>query len=604
MGTIVYEEQQVIDLPLEVAWEMATDTNHFNHYAKLFHVQFSPLHIDQGDVIREAKANVFGIIPTKWREYTFSWVRNEWFEIERIYLKSPMKRALWKISLEPVNEKQTRMRVDGDFTYANLLGKVALERVVIPQLRGIFRYAEEFAHAYHNKSIRPQAKQRVTVQQNVLDRRAKALHQLYPYPEQVEALLDALQNANDEDVTGMQPYRWARQHGMERLEALELFLLATKAGLLQQRWSMLCPNCRVPKQQSVSLRDIQDTVHCDLCGIDYTMDFDRSIEMQFDVDPAIRTSSGLLYCVNGPMNSTHILGQFRIPANSTVNLHLPNWENGHRYRILQWNHVVQVDGSGEARQALEYTPQGFSSTHIQPAQQLSITNQCDHEIIFMVEELEWNADALTARELTSLQLFRDLFATEVLSPDQEIQVGQLTVLFTDLKESTAMYERIGDALAYADVRQHFDYLKHQIRKHNGTIVKTIGDAVMAVFTDEQNAFDAAIAIQQDVGSLTRSEGQQFTIKMGMHQGTVIAVNANDLLDYFGRTVNLAARVQQLSLGQDLVMTAATFQQLRERQELAVQTFRAPLKGIGEDIELVRITVPTISREILTPSDIA
>lgn len=92
--------------------------------------------------------------------------------------------------------------------------------------------------------------------------------------------------------------------------------------------------------------------------------------------------------------------------------------------------------------------------------------------------------------------------------------------------------------------------------------------------------------------------------MGMHQGTVIAVNANDLLDYFGRTVNLAARVQQLSLGQDLVMTAATFQQLRERQELAVETFRAPLKGIGEDIELVRITVPTISREILTPSDIA
>ncbi|PJK16235.1 hypothetical protein CQS04_10010 [Chryseomicrobium excrementi] len=604
MGTIIYEEQQVIDLPLEAAWEMATDTNHFNHYAKLFHVQFSPLHINQGDVIREAKANVFGIIPTKWREYTFSWVRNEWFEIERIYLKSPMKRALWKISLEAVNERQTRMRVDGDFNYANFLGKVALERVVIPQLRGIFRYAEEYAASYDKQAIRPQAKQRVTVQQNVLDRRAKALYQLYPSSEHVEPLLNAIQNANDEDVTGMQPYKWASQQGMARREALELFLLATKAGLLQQRWSMLCPNCRVPKQQSVTLRDIQDTVHCDLCGIDYTMDFDRSIEMQFDVDPAIRTSAGLLYCVNGPMNSTHILAQFRIPANSTVNLQLPKWEKAHRYRILQWNHVVQVDDEGEAHQALEYTPHGFNSAHIQPTQHLSIQNQCEHEIVFMVEELEWNADALTARELTSLQVFRDLFATEVLSPDQEIQVGQLTVLFTDLKESTAMYERIGDALAYSDVRQHFDYLKHQIRKHDGTIVKTIGDAVMAVFTDEQNAFDAALAIQQGIGSLTSSEGQQFTIKMGMHQGTVIAVNANDLLDYFGRTVNLAARVQQLSLGQDLVMTAATYQQLDERQGLAVETFHAPLKGIGKDIELVRISVPIISREIVTASDTA
>lgn len=604
MGTIIYEEQQVIDLPLEAAWEMATDTNHFNHYAKLFHVQFSPLHVNQGDVIREAKANVFGIIPTKWREYTFSWVRNEWFEIERIYLKSPMKRALWKISLEAVNERQTRIRVDGDFTYANFLGKVALERIVIPQLRGIFRYADEFASAYHKQSIRPQAKQRVTVQQNVLDRRAKALHQLYPSSEHVEPLLNAIQNSNDEDVTGMQPYKWARQQGMARREALELFLLATKVGLLQQRWSMLCPNCRVPKQQSVSLREIQDTVHCDLCGIDYSMDFDRSIEMQFDVNPAIRTSAGLLYCVNGPMNSTHILGQFRIPPKSTVKLQLPNWEQEHRYRILQWNHVVQVDGSGDKQQALEYTLEGFNYSHIQPTQQLSIHNDCDHEIVFMVEELEWNADALTARELTSLQVFRDLFATEVLSPDQEIQVGQLTVLFTDLKESTAMYERIGDALAYSDVRQHFDYLKHQIRKHNGTIVKTIGDAVMAVFTDEQNAFDAALAIQQGIGTLTSSEGEPFTIKMGMHQGTVIAVNANDLLDYFGRTVNLAARVQQLSLGQDLVMTAATYQQLNERQDLAVDTFHAPLKGIGKDIELVRISVPIISREIVTASDTA
>lgn len=91
-------------------------------------------------------------------------------------------------------------------------------------------------------------------------------------------------------------------------------------------------------------------------------------------------------------------------------------------------------------------------THIIPTQNLTITNTCQHEIVCMVEELEWSAEALTARELTTLQVFWDLFATEALSPSQELFVGQITVLFTDLKESTAMYEKVGDALGFGGNR--------------------------------------------------------------------------------------------------------------------------------------------------------
>lgn len=591
MGTIIYEEEKIIHLPIEAAWEMATDTNHFNHYAKLFHVQFSPLHINEGDVIREAKANVFGIVPTTWREYTFAWVRHEWFEIERIYLKSPMKRALWKISLRPKDATSTYMKVDGDFTYANFLGKVALERVVIPQLRGIFRYADEFAETYKHQQLRPQAQQKVDFHATNLERREKQLQTLFPHPELISKLTNQLRTANDEDVTGMQPYKWARQYGVDRAQSLELFLLATKAGLLQQKWSMLCPNCRVPKQQVMSLREVQDTVHCDLCGVDYAIDFDRSIEMQFDVDPAIRKSAGMLYCLNGPMNSTHILGQFRIPAGESVTLTLPPWKQAYRYRILQHNHTVQVDHDGTNQALLRYGPNGFEHGHVAPTEQVTIENTCDHEIVFMVEELEWDSEALTARELTTLQVFRDLFATEALSPDQEIQVGQLSVLFTDLKESTAMYERVGDALAYASVREHFLYLKKHIREQNGTIVKTIGDAVMAVFVSEQDAFEAAKAIQLNLHELSEQNGEEITIKLGFHQGPVIAVNANDLLDYFGRTVNLAARVQQQSQGHDMVMTASTYQQLEWDQSFPVEHFTSDLKGISQETELVRIHMP-------------
>jgi class 3 adenylate cyclase len=87
----------------------------------------------------------------------------------------------------------------------------------------------------------------------------------------------------------------------------------------------------------------------------------------------------------------------------------------------------------------------------------------------------------TAAEVTALQMFRDLFAAEALRSGEQISVGTLTVLFTDLKNSTRLYREIGDATAFGRVMNHFDVLKQVIAEEDGAMVKTIGDAVMAVF---------------------------------------------------------------------------------------------------------------------------
>ena len=72
-------------------------------------------------------------------------------------------------------------------------------------------------------------------------------------------------------------------------------------------------------------------------------------------------------------------------------------------------------------------------------------------------------------------------ATETIKVDGGIGVKDITILFTDLKGSTALYERIGDLKAFSLVHRHFDSLEQVINNHNGAIVKTIGDAVMATF---------------------------------------------------------------------------------------------------------------------------
>lgn len=590
MGKVLqFEEERLVELPLADVWEIVSDSNHFNHYIDLFPVQFGDFKRED-TLYRPATAKALGLLPIQWKEHPFTWVRHEWFEVERVYEKSPIERALWRVTLREQDEQTVLLKISGHFTYANLLGKIALQKVVIPQLYGMFPYVEEAVKNRKEYLPRPQAKQKITIDQPLLTTRQASLLAQFTDRQLIDELIKHIQTSNDEDVVNMRPYRWARERNLPKEQVLHLFLMATKAGLLQQKWSMLCPNCRVPKKQTTLLRDVSSFVHCDLCGIDFSLDFDRSIEMQFDVHEAIRTTSSMVYCINGPMNSQHVLAQFRIPAGETVRLSLPEWRQPYRYRLLQLNDTIEVGEGYESVDSIIYDESGFSHTTVVPSSEVHLTNQAASEIVFMIEEVMWSEDALTARELTSLQLFRDLFATEVLSPGLEIQVGNIAILFTDLKASTALYERVGDALAYTDVREHFQFLKEHITQHQGAIVKTIGDSVMAVFKDSRLALEAAIAIQRSIDELLARVKNPVAIKIGLHYGPAIAVNANDLLDYFGRTINIAARMQQLSNGHDIVMAKDVFEEISSNSPLLdgimIEHVTAEIKGIDKEMNVV------------------
>jgi class 3 adenylate cyclase len=128
-------------------------------------------------------------------------------------------------------------------------------------------------------------------------------------------------------------------------------------------------------------------------------------------------------------------------------------------------------------------------------------------------------------------------------------------MFTDLRASTSLYEEIGEAPAYALVRRHFELLGETIAKCEGTIVKTIGDAVMAVFVDPARAVEAAFDMHRTIEADNTVRGEPaLALKIGIHHGSCIAVNLNDILDYFGTAVNLAARIQKESRGGDMVLT--------------------------------------------------
>jgi adenylate cyclase len=213
-----------------------------------------------------------------------------------------------------------------------------------------------------------------------------------------------------------------------------------------------------------------------------------------------------------------------------------------------------------------------------------------------LDDESWTDKAASAALVTTLQDFRDLFSSEVLSPGEEVAVRSLAIFFTDLKGSTALYERVGDAGAYALVRRHFMILMEAVRNYRGTVVKTIGDAVMAAFLSGEDALRAALAVQKRIHDYNQTQGagqEMIIVKCGVHMGPLIAVNSNDKLDYFGTTVNVAARVQNESEGGDVVVSRSIHglkdaQGILARRNCRAEPFQVALKGLSDKFQLWRV----------------
>ena len=117
---------------------------------------------------------------------------------------------------------------------------------------------------------------------------------------------------------------------------------------------------------------------------------------------------------------------------------------------------------------------------------------------------------LNGKRLLTTQAFRDLFRSEVIKAQEGIAVRDITLLFTDLKGSTALYDRIGDLNAFALVQQHFDLLQDVVTSHHGAIIKTIGDAVMATFLEPADAVAAALSMRNEIDAFNGKQADMLS----------------------------------------------------------------------------------------------
>jgi class 3 adenylate cyclase len=582
----------------EELWPLVADTNRFNRDTGVPAVEA----LGSTGGVRRLRLFKFGI-PVEWEEQPFEWIRPYRFGVVRRYTKGPVSEMRVQAELIERPDGGTKLIYEVWAQPRNPLGRIA-----IPVQVGLLS-KRSFAEIFRRYDKEIKSGGPALYQPSPANfaqggpARLKALSERLitqgAQAEIVTRLADMIEQADDITLSRIRSHALADYWGVPRRDVLEVFLWATRVGLLDLQWEMICPHCRGSAQTSRSLTGIKSEVYCDTCDVDFTINFDRAVELTFRPNPSVRIVEGLQFCVGGPEVTPHIIIQQLLVPGAKLEFSIPLEVGRFRLRSseLAGGQYLQVSPDGSPEAILRASDEGWSDEELRltTRPKLIFENACEQKQWFVLERMAWSDKAATAAEVTALQVFRDLFANEALRPGEQISVGTLTVLFTDLRGSTQLYREIGDAPAFGCVMNHFDVLREAIAEEDGALVKTIGDAVMAVFRRSAGALRAIMKAQQVLAS--PPEGMRpLLLKVGIHTGPCIAVTLNGRLDYFGCTVNMAARLEGLSSGGDVVISSAVHgdteitDMIKDPEaELTATRFEVMLKGFDEEqFELWRV----------------
>ncbi len=588
------------DLPPDRLWPLLADTNRFNEAVGLPPYTLEQTPQPNGTVRRRGRGKAAGFT-LEWEEKPYEWIAGRHFRQSRMFTKGPFRRFGPVFDLKPDGKGGSHVTYALEWEPLSLVGRAFGARLAAQAGEAVGKRTVEavaFARGdYAGERLTPFELPPPQLPPGARERAAALAREIdrSPYgnglgPRLAEIVLGSMAA----DVAHLKPKVLAGDLGVPPRAAIEACLAGVKAGLLTMKWGLLCPNCRGAKISVAALSELPRGAHCPSCNIDYDRDFEKNVELSFAPAPAIRTVADGGFCLSGPMGTPHVAVQVLLDPGERRNVSVDLPPGSYRLRTLHPGVFVDVDYESGPFPGLHIAASGVEVLNATDppgeAGSVAFVNDAGFELAALIEDRTWVRDALTAPEVISLQAFRDLFAEATLRPGDDAGVSQVALLFTDLQGSTALYERVGDAAAYNLVRRHFAVLAAIVRDHDGAVVKTIGDAVMAAFSDPAQAVCAALAMQAEIGSSERGV-RDLVLKVGVHAGPSVVVTLNDRLDYFGSTVNMAARLQGQSTGGDIVLSSSVADDPAVREVLAVMPKRretVALKGFTEPVGFIRL----------------
>jgi class 3 adenylate cyclase len=404
---------------------------------------------------------------------------------------------------------------------------------------------------------------------------ARLLQQPGVDPVTVKSLASWMEASSILDRLRINPYSVAESQQLAVQPLVSAFLLGTQVDLFDLSWEVHCPRCNMLSERFDSVAHARGQSSCPMCEYSFGVDLSDRMEVTFALNraiedlgfppvclpPAVLQPVGNLACPNGQTVSTIeqlALGQYRYFCPLTLGKGVLTVA-GEPCDELQSVKLTQLAGK-------EIVPK---TATVRPGRIELVLHNIGHPF----SGLWVHADVLPAdlplsslkRRLTGLEvlhypIYQQLFGDQVLSARERLQVSSVTVVFTDITGSTRMYEEIGDPLAYNLVRDHFEIIQRVFESCGGRLVKTIGDAVMASFLSNRDALRATDEAHRQLDAYNQQipVAHQMRLRFGMHRGPAILVSLNGQLDYFGRTVNRAARVQSVARSDELSVSEEVY----------------------------------------------
>ena len=449
----------------------------------------------------------------------------------------------------------------------------------------------------------------------------------------VAALERFVRDAPDRRLARINVLDFAREERLDEERTIAAFLQAGQIGLLDMSWNVLCPSCSGVLDANASLKSVRsDEYYCAFCNLNNEPTLDDMVEVSFTVNPRVRRIAAhtpeqlplweyyrQVFWGRGvdlPEEGLEAamqqvtLDAVELPAGEKafLSLQLPA---GFVIVLEPVTHAAQfINVTGEPTQDRQNLTLVYNNLRA-PASEVSlrpgpIRLSLENRTAVRALPTVWVIDDkfmaaigkrrpfLTAKRLLSNQTFRDIYRTDTLDVDQRLKITSLTFLFTDLKGSTELYERVGDLVAFDLVREHFRTLNEIVAAEGGAVVKTIGDAVMATFLTPDHALSAALRMREAMRKLNDTHGREdLLLKIGIHEGPCLAVNLNERQDYFGQTVNIASRVQGLAQTRSILATAAVVDNAKSAAVLSNDGQKPlaqshPLRGVAAEMAVYEI----------------
>jgi class 3 adenylate cyclase len=594
-----YRQEHYFAKPPAAIWPFVSDTARLWELVGNAPYRFEERVDAQGRVRRLAHGKI-GPLPVTWEEDFGEWQENRRLFHVREYHNGPMRRFEWSCDLFPEGEG-CRLLLTGVAETVGVLGFVARHAGILnadfskplASIERLVRESDDPAYvpgASAKDLLEPPARRRLDALAGALAR-DPASHGLAPN------LADFLRHAPVVALRSIRPLALAKIWSVEPDHAVELFLAAARNGIVAMGWDLLCPRCRGAKSRVSRLHELPKGAHCSSCNIDYERNFSRNVELTFHPEPWVRPLPDGELCMLGPGVARHIKFQAEVAAGSAKSFALSLAPGPYRFRTVEAG--AEVDGEIGAEgviPTLVARGRDIRLEGVSGREELTIRNESDRPLAFVVEDRHWAQDALTGERVIAMPAFRRLCPEQLLRPDDNADIGSIAVMFTDLKGSTELYEALGDVTAYNLVRDHFDFLLERVQRNHGFLVKTAGDAVMAAFSRPDDAVRAALAIQDDIASFNAARGGSMNatpivLKLGIHAGSCIAVTTGDTLDYFGATVNIAARLANECRGGEVIVSEAVAKDAETGAALANRMRReetAALRGVSEPVRFVRV----------------